>query len=495
MSYNVKMKKQRALVLQGGVALGAYEAGAYKAFYKRLFKPGERLFDVIAGTSIGAINAAIIVSYVMQNRTWEGSADRLEEFWHYISQSTPANAKLLTTWWDETARRYYAVKDFFISGVDRVFSFPSIEYDFRFFDNLPIYQGLPNTSNNIWFHYNNNPLRESLGYVGHDGKKRFTKFPIATSYEGKDNQFIEPRLLTVCVDVQLGSTVTFDSYEYVGNECKICALEGNPPDRKDSEDLIKHLSEFHTDLQPSSVTSKRKDQGVPLRWSVYGDDKKKIVLYYNGGLELKHVMASGSFPVYFNYEDIQGRKYWDGGILSNTPLRELIHYHRDYWHKQKNMDVPDLDVFIVNIWPSQIDLIPYDHDRVKSRKNDLTFKDKTDYDQKVAAIVTDLIDLYKKTRDFAGNYIDSNKQVAFKADLDNYLSSINSKSKKRSSGSRDFKDLIDGRFSIEKLITVERKDDKHTISSKWADFTSDTIDCLIKEGESDATRVLDMERV
>ena len=36
------------------------------------------------------------------------------------------------------------------------------------------------------------------------------------------------------------------------------------------------------------------------------------------------------------------------------------------------------------------------HDEVKSRKNDITFADKTDYDQKVAAIVTDYLDLYKK---------------------------------------------------------------------------------------------------
>lgn len=69
-----------------------------------------------------------------------------------------ASAKLLTTWCNESARRYYSVKDFFKSGVEIVFSSSSIEYDFRFFDNSPIYQGFPNTSNNIWSHYNNNPL-------------------------------------------------------------------------------------------------------------------------------------------------------------------------------------------------------------------------------------------------------------------------------------------------------------------------------------------------
>ena len=76
-----KNKSQRALVLQGGVALGAYEAGVFKGLYKKLYRSGEQLFDIVAGTSIGAINAAILVSYVKENRTWEGSADKLEEFW------------------------------------------------------------------------------------------------------------------------------------------------------------------------------------------------------------------------------------------------------------------------------------------------------------------------------------------------------------------------------------------------------------------------------
>ena len=60
---------QRALVLQGGGSLGAYEAGAYQALYERITKTdrekGENnkpFLNIVAGTSIGAINAAIIVS-------------------------------------------------------------------------------------------------------------------------------------------------------------------------------------------------------------------------------------------------------------------------------------------------------------------------------------------------------------------------------------------------------------------------------------------------
>jgi NTE family protein len=51
---------QRALVLQGGGALGAYEVGVFKALYDKLFTPGEPLFDIVAGASIGAVNSCIL---------------------------------------------------------------------------------------------------------------------------------------------------------------------------------------------------------------------------------------------------------------------------------------------------------------------------------------------------------------------------------------------------------------------------------------------------
>jgi hypothetical protein len=81
-------KKMRALVLQGGGALGAFQAGAFKALYEKITKEDKEngneerpLFDIIAGTSIGAINAAVLVSYVIENKTWRGSPEKLIEFW------------------------------------------------------------------------------------------------------------------------------------------------------------------------------------------------------------------------------------------------------------------------------------------------------------------------------------------------------------------------------------------------------------------------------
>ena len=67
-----------------------YEAGAYKAIYEALSKEDNAksishrrsTFDIVACTSIGTINAAILVSYVMENGSYDGSAERLIDFWN-----------------------------------------------------------------------------------------------------------------------------------------------------------------------------------------------------------------------------------------------------------------------------------------------------------------------------------------------------------------------------------------------------------------------------
>ena len=55
--------------------------------------------------------------------------------------------------------------------------------------------------------------------MNEQGKRGFANFPIATSF---DSEFVDPRLLVVAVDIELGKTVTFDSYAYYGTKCHIC---------------------------------------------------------------------------------------------------------------------------------------------------------------------------------------------------------------------------------------------------------------------------------
>jgi NTE family protein len=74
-------KAQRVLVLQGGGALGSYQAGAYQALSRADFEP-----EWVAGISIGAINAAIIAGNPPEKRV-----ARLKEFWEMVSAPVPWN--------------------------------------------------------------------------------------------------------------------------------------------------------------------------------------------------------------------------------------------------------------------------------------------------------------------------------------------------------------------------------------------------------------------
>jgi NTE family protein len=450
--------KERALVLQGGGALGAYEAGAYKALYEFLSKKDEKegnkgrpIFDIIAGTSIGAMNSAVLTSYVVENGTYEGSAERLIDFWNYLSKESNADANpWFKPWWDhlhnvdkaiatgEAARRYYSAKEFAVTGVPHVFSPLTPLYDRRFFDFF----------GNIWYRFSNEPLRKSL--------ERFAKFPIATSRE--ENQ---PRLILVSVDVADGVPVVFDSYA-----------------KEDG--------------------SRKTEYGRNLKQ----EDGKEIgfehVIRYNDGITLDQVMASGCYPVNFDYSllevesyssdpDFSGqyrkeiRRFWDGGMLTNTPLSQLVLLHRQYWYKIRGIKdkVPTLVVAVINVHPTSQTEIPTDHDGVVSRNNDITFSDRTHREQEILLLISDYVDLVKDLIRIAK---DNGVEEKVITDL------LNQRTKYHGIGLRPRlnREIIEGRFDIEEIYRIERKNDENTISEKTYDFSIGTVAALLKSGYEDS---------
>jgi NTE family protein len=467
---NTIPQKQRALVLQGGGALGAYEAGAITVLCEHLTdedkgdnKKDGPLFDIIAGTSIGAMNAAVLVSNVVnRKKSWKEAAEVLAHFWTDGAKEeetedekkgglsyTPDFSKWLLDEGTkkpkifnaspEAARKYYSVKQyFFVTGAPNFF-YPKrpAETDSRFQDN--------GVYGNQWQVYSNKPLEQTIKRYSkaESDEKKDDDLRIATSWDKK-----QPRLLVVSLDVAEGKSVAFDSY--------------------------------HTEVE---------DPGNSL--------------YDGDGITINHVMASGTLPELYKFRDIPkegGRKFCDGGILSNTPFRELLQAHRGYWKKtvlgEDQDKIPDLDVYIINLHPSKQYSVPAeDRDAVKDRINDITYSDRNShYDEMVADMATAHTELIYNLKELAKRHFKNKDQsnTAFQEEFENILKATEEKSRGSTVEDRKYKDLIKGRFKVT-VTRIENESYDDSIYGKVADSTSKTIKELIAKGKEDARRVLKLQ--
>jgi len=114
-----RLPQRIALVLQGGGALGAYQAGVYEALHEHDLCP-----DWIVGTSIGAINAAIIAGNHRDVRI-----ARLREFWDTVSYDdmiemdhVPDSARKFNTWVNTVNATTHGVPGFFTPRVMNPFA-------------------------------------------------------------------------------------------------------------------------------------------------------------------------------------------------------------------------------------------------------------------------------------------------------------------------------------------------------------------------------------
>jgi NTE family protein len=449
---------QRAIIFQGGGTLGAYEAGVFKEIYNKVKRNDEEtsnkkqnnLFNIVAGTSIGAINAAVLVGHFLKNKSWEGSSEKLTEFWKGLMSPTLADISIgknpfIANGWDylhlidpnvasaEVARRFWSIFQFAftLAGVPNMYlSVPQWNYKFLnpFTDLMPSWR------------YDYTPLRSYLS--------KFIDFPIKTSFEKG-----EPRLLLVSVDVQdYTDAVIFDSYKK----------------QHATMDITKG------------------------QWySEYGHGQNKHVLFYDG-IGLNQVLASalGKYALeHSTMEDMISktkRQFWDGGYHSNTPLRQLILAHRKFWYeylkrkdKKELYRLPDLEVYIVNLHPSLVTNIPRDKDLIDDREHDILFHDRTNFDEHIAYLVSDYVDLAMELIEL-GN---SNG-------LADYVDAILNKAAKGFSRSRaeskKYKDIIEGRLDITKVWRIDRVEDTRDTFGKNTDFSPTSIIKLFEDGQNDA---------
>ena len=227
--------EKTVLVLQGGGALGAYQAGAYEA----LAETGE-MPSWVAGVSIGAINSAIIAGNPPKRRI-----ERLRAFWDAVSSWLPG--KPLAH--DDNSRRVFNETSAALAALSGVPGF----FTPRIPPALLSPQGTPAAISV----YDTAPLRDTL--------LELVDFDLLNSGA--------VRLSVGAVQVLTGNLQYFDT-----NNQKI------------------------------------------------GPD---------------HIMASGALPPGFPPIEIDGEPYWDGGLVSNTPLQQVL----EHSGPRENMCIFQIDLF------------------------------------------------------------------------------------------------------------------------------------------------------
>ncbi|WP_081162138.1 DUF3734 domain-containing protein [Ensifer aridi] len=274
---------QTALVLQGGGALGAYQAGVYQALSEGGYEP-----DWVCGVSIGAINAAIIAGNEPEDRL-----RRLKAFWERITCAFPWPAPA----WDTTARRFFNAVS---TGASVLAGQPGF-----FQPRLSPGAWLQQRSPDVVSVYDTSPLRETL--------EELVDFDRINA--GKT------RLSLGAVSVSTGNGIYFDSAE-------------------------------------RAITA-------------------------------DHVMASGALPPGFPAICIDGEFYWDGGLISNTPLVHVL----DEGPKQDTL------VFQVDLFDAR-GALPGDAIEVEERRKHITFSSRTrfstDHFQELHALRRAIVKLFEQ---------------------------------------------------------------------------------------------------
>ena len=82
---------QRAIVFQGVAPLALMKQAHINRSTEKQESTHGRLFDIIAGTSIGAINSSALVGHYLKKNSWDGSVEKLFEFWEGLMCSTLAD--------------------------------------------------------------------------------------------------------------------------------------------------------------------------------------------------------------------------------------------------------------------------------------------------------------------------------------------------------------------------------------------------------------------
>jgi len=403
---------ENVLVLQGGGSLGAFGCGVFKAIANNNIK-----VDIIAGTSIGGINAAIIAG----SKDKEHPEEALERFWLELSESFVDLDKIIPP-------PSSSIPDF----VEKMLPQSST----YFYDGIAT--ALSAADEKI-----------SISKTYHDERdikmRQFRSF-YSSAIFGNEKMF-RPRWLqeTALSDPEF---FTPQNWTYIYDHTPLV---------KTLENYINY-DKLRPDGNPNSrliLTAVNILNAQPL---TFDSSKEQITP--------KHILATSAYPLYnFRWVEVeQGIYSWDGSLLSNTPLREVI----------DASPVNDKRIFLVENYPKKVDLLPKNLPEVYHRARDIMFSDKTEHSVTMSKVITMYLKYIDELYDLIENHIDLSK-----VDQEQ-LKKIRRKYKKiKHERGAEIKDLI--------YIT---RDEPFPHMYENADFSPQTIKESIKMGEVKTLEVL-----
>ena len=187
---------------------------------------------------------------------------------------------------------------------------------------------------------------------------------------------------------------------------------------------------------------------------------------YKKPIEMKHLLATIGYPQYgFPWVEVRdGTFAWDGSLLSNTPIREVMVASPS---KNKN-------IFVVENYPKKIEKLPANMSEVMSRAKDIMFSDKTQSLEQMSRLITRHVNLIEALYDV---FEESEKS---KIDKDK-IEFIN----------KEHSSLVQKHGAkILKLNRITRINPETPYPLQNADFSLDTIKELIRQGERKALEYL-----
>jgi NTE family protein len=183
---------------------------------------------------------------------------------------------------------------------------------------------------------------------------------------------------------------------------------------------------------------------------------------YKKNIEMKHLLATIGYPQYgFPWVEVSdGTFAWDGSLLSNTPIREVMVASPS---KNKN-------IFVVENYPKKIEKLPANMSEVMSRSKDIMFSDKTQSLEKMSRLITKHVNLIETLYDI---FQDSDQSKIDK-DKINYII-------------KEHSSLVEKHGAkILKINRITRNIPETQYPLQNADFSLDTIKELIRQGETKA---------